>query len=230
MPQSTAIDVGVSRTLVEGQRIDQARFHALYQAMPSGTRAELINGVVLMPSPAGALHSRTHFPTIAWLGYYVENTPGLEGLDNASTVLGLRSELQPDAMLRILPQYGGRTRTDSGFIQGVPEFIVEISHTSRYADLGPKFEDYERAGVLEYLVIAFEPNEAFWFVLRGGRFSDLSPSEDGIFRSQVFPGLWLDPTALFAGDTKRLRAMVDLGCASTEHAEFVGRLANARTP
>jgi hypothetical protein len=33
-----------SRTLVEGQRLDQPAFHALYVTMPPGTRAELIDG------------------------------------------------------------------------------------------------------------------------------------------------------------------------------------------
>jgi len=143
-----------SRALVEGQRLDQPTFHALYEAMPPGTRAELINGVVLMPSPVGPAHGRAQFPTIAWLSYYVENTPGVEGMDNTSTALGSKSEPQPDVLLRILPEYGGRTQTDRRFVQGVPELLVEVAHTSRYTDLGPKFEDYERAQVLEYVVLA----------------------------------------------------------------------------
>jgi hypothetical protein len=34
------------KTLVEGQRLDQPTFHALYEAMPPGIRAELIDGVL----------------------------------------------------------------------------------------------------------------------------------------------------------------------------------------
>jgi hypothetical protein len=45
MPDRLTIS-GVPRTLVEGQRLDQPTFHALYEAMPPGTRAELIDGVV----------------------------------------------------------------------------------------------------------------------------------------------------------------------------------------
>jgi Uma2 family endonuclease len=216
------------RTLVEGQRLDQRTFHALYEAMPPGTRAELINGVVLMPSPVGPPHGRAHFPTIAWLSYYVENTPGVEGMDNTSTVMGLKSEPQPDALLRIVSECGGRTHADQRFVHGVPELLVEVAHTSRYTDLGPKFEDSERVGVLEYVVRAIGPDEAYWFVLRGGRFVDLPPGPDGIFRSEVFPGLWLDQAALLAGDTRRLRAVLDLSCATPEHAAFVAQLAAAR--
>ena len=52
MPDRTTMKAAPS-TLVEGQRLDQPTFHALYEAMPPGTRAELIDGVVYMPSPLG---------------------------------------------------------------------------------------------------------------------------------------------------------------------------------
>ena len=52
--------------------------------------------------------------------------------------------------------------------------------------------------------------------------------EDGLYRSIVFPGLWLDPIALLRNDTRRLRAVADVGCATPEHAAFVARLAGPR--
>jgi hypothetical protein len=60
-------------TLVDGQRLDQPTFHALYEAMPPGTRAELINGVVLMPGPVGPPHGRANMLTLMWLGVYQAN-------------------------------------------------------------------------------------------------------------------------------------------------------------
>jgi hypothetical protein len=214
--------------LVEGERLDQPTFHARYEAMPPGTRAELINGVVYMPSPVFSPHGRAHNAASAWLNYYQEYTPGVDGLDNTSTALGPSSEPQPDLMLRISSECGGRTRDEGRMIEGVPEMLVEVSHTTRYTDLGPKLEDYERAGVQEYVVRAMEPDALYWFVLRNGRFVALPPGPDGIYRSVVFPGLWLDPQALLRGDRRRLRAVVELGCATPEHAEFVAKLAAAR--
>jgi hypothetical protein len=216
------------RTLVEGQRLDQPTFHSLYEAMPPDTRAELIDGVVFMPSPVGPPHGRAHLPTLVWLGCYQGYTPGVEALVDTSTALGLKSEPQPDAQLRILGECGGRTQADRRFVHGVPELLVEVAHSSRYTDLGPKFDDYERVGVLEYLVRAIEPDEVCWFILRRGRLVDLLPGPDGIYRSEVFPGLWLDPAALLAGDIRRLQAVVELGCATPEHAAFIARLATAR--
>jgi hypothetical protein len=214
--------------LIEGQRLDQPTFHELYERMPEGTRAELIDGVVHMPSPAGPDHSRSSATLVFWLMYYRGNTPGVDVLDIASTALDFKREPQPDAQLRILPECGSRTQTDRKVVRGVPELIAEVSHTSRHTVLGPKFDDHERVGVLEYIVRALEPDELLWFVLRQGRLVELPASSDGLFRSTLFPGLWLDPRALIENDTRRLRAVVDQGLASPEHAGFVARLAAAR--
>ena len=214
--------------LVEGQWLDQPTFHARYEAMPPGTRAELINGVVYMPSPVGREHGVAHAPVIFWLFYYADQTPGLEVLDNATAILGPKSEPQPDATLRILPEFGGQTSIKKKYLAGPPELIAEVSHATRYVDLGPKLEDYQRAGVLEYVVRALEPDQVFWFVREGGILVERPLGEDGLYRSTNFPGLWLDPQALVRGDGRRLRAVVDLGCATPEHAAFVARLAAAR--
>jgi Uma2 family endonuclease len=229
MPDRTTMKAAPS-TLVEGQRLDQPTFHALYEAMPPGTRAELIDGVVYMPSPVGSAHGRAHFPVIAWLSFYLENTPSVEGLDNATTILGWKSEPQPDALLRIFPECGGRSHDEEGYIRGAPELVVEVSKATRYVDLGPKLDDYERAGVLEYVVRAIDPDEIYWFVQVQGELVQRPIGDDGLYRSTVFPGLWLDPVALLKGDTRRLRAVVELGCAKPEHAAFVARLAKPRNP
>jgi Uma2 family endonuclease len=215
--------------LVEGHRLDQAEFRRRYEAMPPDTHAELINGVVFMHSPLGIAHGEAHVLTILWLHRYAEATPGLQVLDGATTVLGGKSEPQPDALLRILPEFGGQSRTERGFVRDAPELIVEVAKATRYLDLGPKLEDYERAGVREYIVRALDPDELTWNAARAGRLVAVPPQADGWHRSEVFPGLWLDPAALMAGDRAGIRAAVDQGLATPEHAAFVARLAAART-
>jgi Uma2 family endonuclease len=208
------------RTLVEGQRLDQPTFHALYEAMPPGIRAELIDGVVYMPSPVSRGHGKAQIPALIWLDYYAEKTIGLEVLDNVTTILGWKSEPQPDGLLRILSEYGGRSWDEGGYIHGAPELVVEIAKATRYVDLGPKLGDYERAGVLEYIVHAMDPDEILWFGQDQGVLVQRQVDADGLFRSTVFPGLWLDPKALLDGDRPRLRAVLDVGCATPEHAAF----------
>src|SRR5204862_339486 len=117
-----------------------------------------------------------------------------------------------------------------GYITGAPELVVEVARSSRAIDLGPKRTDYEQAGVREYLVVELGPDRVHWLALRDGRFEDLAPRADGWFRSEVFPGLWLDPSALFSGDLDGLSAALERGLATPEHAAFVARLAGARGP
>ena len=52
--------------------------------------------------------------------------------------------------------------------------------------------------------------------------------EDGTLRSRAFPGLWLDPAALLAGDIAAVLATLERGLASPEHAAFVAELAGRR--
>ncbi|HUY36447.1 MAG TPA: Uma2 family endonuclease [Pirellulales bacterium] len=214
--------------LVAGQRLDRATFHDRYEQMPPGTRAELVGGVVYMPSPLRFDHGdRDHWVSV-WLDRYMEFTQGIAVSHNASTFLDDEGEPQPDVLLRILPEWGGRIRHVDGYLEGPPDLVIEIARSSRKFDLGPKYLDYERAGVSEYVVVGLEPDEAYWHVRRDERFVRVSPDTDGLFRSVVFPGLWLDAQALFDENRGRLREIVDRGVATPEHAAFVARMAEAR--
>jgi Uma2 family endonuclease len=215
------------RRLVEGQHLDQPTFHALYEAMPPGTRAELIDGVVHLPSPVGLRHGSAQVPVILWLDYYAEKTPGVQALSSVTTILGKKSEPEPNGLLRILPECGGHSWDEDGFVHGAPELVVEVAKATRYVDLGPKLSDYERAGVIEYVVHTIDPDEIFWFGQEQGVLVQKPVGGDGLIRSTVFPGLWLDTRALLEADRQRLRAVLDLGCATPEHAAFVAMLANA---
>ena len=53
--------------LEAGDRLDQKTFHERYEAMPLGTRAELIGGIVFMPSPLKRPHGRTHLLLARWI-------------------------------------------------------------------------------------------------------------------------------------------------------------------
>ena len=64
--------------------------------------------------------------------------------------------------------------------------------------------------------------------MRDGRFEPLLADPDGMFRSRVFPGLWLDPAALFRNDKPALIAALQRGLASPEHAAFVAELERRR--
>lgn len=214
--------------LDSGDRMDSKTFMAIYEQMPEGFRAQLIRGVVLVASPMTDDHGRPNNKVSFWLGYYEARTPGV--LAHAATTMriGLENNPEPDASLMILPERGGQARIEDHYIVGAPELIVEVSYSSRAVDLRDKRTVYEAAGVREYVVVDLGASVVHWFALRGGRFEPVAPGEDGLHRSEVFPGLWLDPAALVAGDAARLLAVAERGTAAPEHAAFVERLAAAR--
>jgi len=214
--------------LVHGQHLDQPTFHERYEAMPEGTWAELVGGVVYMPSPVRNEHADFDEDLAIWTGLYRRATKGLRGGKNATVILDEFGEIQPDGQLRIPQQLGGQTRIERGYIAGAPELVVEVARSSRYYDLKQKKADYERAGVCEYVVVELEPDRIHWFIRRGTRFARLRPGPDGIYRSKIFPGLWLDPEALFSEDLDRLIKVLEQGLATADHAAFVARLAAAR--
>jgi hypothetical protein len=80
-------------------------------------------------------------------------------------------------------------------------------------------------GVAEQILTRFGETQPLWWNWALRAWPSLTRLEDGLYRLTSFPGLLLDPQALIAGDTRRLRAVVDLGLATPEHAEFVARLA-----
>jgi hypothetical protein len=77
--------------------------------------------------------------------------------------------------------------------------------------------------VREYLVWRVQDREIDWFVLREGRYDPLPAGDNGITRSTVYPGLWLDRPALLRGDLAAVLAVVQQGLASADHAAFVVR-------
>ena len=210
--------------LRHGDRLTRAEFERRWDAMPEVKKAELNDGVVYMPALSRD-HGVSHFGLITWLGMYQLLTPGTEGADNTSVVLNDANMPQPDALLRILETHGGRTHvTPDDYVGAGPELIIEVANTTADYDLGEKREVYRKFGVQEYIVWRVAERKLDWFVLRKGYYWPLDPGSDGVLRSEVFPGLWLDPAALIAGDSARVLTVAQLGHGSPEHAAFVAEL------
>jgi Uma2 family endonuclease len=212
--------------LQSGDRLSRAEFERRYHLHPEIKKAELIEGEVYVTSPVHAKkHARPHFNVIGWLSAYAAMTPGVLGNDNATLRLDLENDPQPDVILCLDPAYGGRTRvTADDYLEGAPELIVEIAASSASYDLNQKKRAYARNGVTEYLVFISYERRTCWFVLRDEGYVELTADEQGILRSEVFPGLWLPADALWQGDLARMLAVLQQGLASAEHAAFVQQL------
>jgi Uma2 family endonuclease len=211
--------------LENGDHLDQKTFHARYEAMPEDCRAELIGGIVHMPSPQKVPHSKAQKLVVRWLDEYADATPGTETLFNNTQILGPDSEPQPDACLFIAPEHGGQVHVDEDeYLHGAPELIVEVSSSTESIDLHRKKHDYQKAGVREYVVLALRMQQVMWFVRRRGQYREVPLPADGLFRSRVFPGLWLDAEAVLGNHRPRVLEALRQGLATSEHAAFVAKL------
>ncbi len=200
--------------LENGDKLSRAEFERRYAAMSQVKKAELIEGTVYMASPlrAGA-HGEPHARIMAWLGVYWAATPNVQVLDNTTVRLDLDNEPQPDALLRV--ESGGQSMVGiDDYVEGAPELIAEIAASSAAIDLHEKLNVYQRNRVREYLVWRVYDRELDWFCLDDGEYVLLEADEDGILRSQVFPGLWLAKPALLAGDLATAIAVLQQGIES----------------
>jgi hypothetical protein len=212
--------------LQNGDHLSVAEFERRYAAMPEVKRADLIHGVVYMGSPVTVdFHAEQHFDLVTWMGQYRVYTPGVQGGDNATLKLPIgMSQPQADACLRIRPDHGGRSTTKSGYITGGVELAGEVAASSVNFDLTDKLRAYEENGILEYIVWRVLDREIDWFVLKRAKYQPLSRTKNGLYKSKVFPGLWLDPAAMVAGNMPQVIETVQLGIASPEHRRFVAKL------
>ncbi|WP_124976355.1 Uma2 family endonuclease [Aphanothece sacrum] len=131
-----------------------------------------------------------------------------------------------DALLRI--EKGGQSIiSEDDYVEGAPELIVEIAASKVSIDLNDKMKAYRRNQVQEYLVWRVYDNEFDWFRLREGKYIKLEPDENGVIKSEIYSGLWLDINALLIGNLARVLEVLQQGLATKEHQEFVNLLSNS---
>ncbi|MGV3722045.1 MAG: Uma2 family endonuclease [Actinomycetota bacterium] len=215
--------------LQNGDHLSRDEFERRYDTMPDVKKAELIEGVVYMPSPVRRRgHSRPHIVAATWIGTYAAATPEVEFGADGSIRLDLDNEPQPDVFLMLPQSAGGNAAIDTDdYVAGAPELVVEVGGSSASHDLHVKLNVYRRNGVREYVVWRVYESAVDWFVLRGTEYARIQPDEAGVFHSEVFPGLRLDAPALARGDLATVLATLRQGLDSPAHADFVARLASA---
>lgn len=187
--------------LENGDVLHAREFLRRFERMPDVKKAELIEGIVYMGSPVSVKHAEADSLIQLWLGAYAARNKQVRVAANLTVQLDPENTVQPDALLRLLPEHGGECRPgDKGYLRGAPELIVEIAASSASVDLHDKRRAYERNGVKEYLVWRVLEGQLDWFRLEGDEYVKLAPDADGMIRSNVFPELNLNVAALLVGD------------------------------
>jgi Uma2 family endonuclease len=225
MPLAASV---LNAPLLEGDSLTSEEFLRRWEEIEDLKHAELIDGIVYMPSPVSLPHRTIQFFLGGWLDDYASATPGCDPGMEGTWLMGASQVPQPDLEMRILPEYGGQSRVEGLYPWGAPELVAEVAVSSRSRDFGAKKRLYERAGVREYLIAVPPSRDLVAFSLTGGGFQPFETGTDGIFRSRCFPGLWLDTKAVWDLDRQRRNVVLEQGLATPEHAEFAASLAARR--
>jgi len=213
--------------LRNGDCMTRQEFHRAYCAMPESYRAELIGGIVFEPSPVSYAHGQSDVDFACLLREYALATPGTGVAHNVTVILSDDDEVQPDLILRVDRKFGGASReTKEHYIVGPPELAAEIVYSSRAIDFHLKKERYALAGVIEYVVVCLRPKRVYWFDLGKGKM--LEADKKGVFRSVIFPGLWIHGKGLLDLDFELTKSTLKRGLRSVEHKRFVEELTERR--
>jgi Uma2 family endonuclease len=167
------------------------------ELMDEDIRAELIDGVMIVHSPASPRHDNVAgFVRFLLRGYTERKRLGL--------VLG------PDSLVRL--RTGRKFAPDAYFLQqkrvpkplpekqfeGAPDLVVEVlSPSNRDEDLNDKRPAYHEAGVSEVWLI--DPDlEEMMVDRRRGKRDTTTTLAHGRVESRVIPGFWIEPSWLWA--------------------------------
>jgi Uma2 family endonuclease len=159
----------------------KATIEDLYR-VPEDGKAEIVNGEVMLMSPAGDLPTPTGHPAAGAiyvsLRQYERNVSGGRAYtDNAGFKVNLpnRGSFSPDAAFYVGPRTGGK------FLEGAPVFAVEVRSEGDYGPqveqaLAEKRADYFEAGTLVVWDVDLLREE----VVRVYRYAD--PENPRVFR------------------------------------------------
>jgi Uma2 family endonuclease len=197
--------------LESGDRLSRDDFHRRYSLLPDLNKAELVQGVVYVPSPTRfSVHDRQQRDVGLWLGTYAVRTAGIESGVISTIIRSEDTEVRPDGFLfHVPPPPRGAYVREDGYIEGAPQLVFEVAASTASYDLHDKLHAYERAGVQEYIVWRVRDEEVDWFRLYDGAYQRVRPDERGAIESIAFPGLRLTVAKLLAGDMVGVLADLD---------------------
>ena len=176
--------------LVAGQRLDRATFHERYEAMPPRD-AGRVDRRSRPHAVAAQRRSRRaeNVPTIVWLDYYAEHTPGVRAGVNASALLGglrraparlLRSASCQSAAAGLASRAASSPKALNWSSRSPSPAAVSTSAPRRPTTSGPASQSIwswrstrTRSSGSSSAMAAM---------------SSCPPGPDGLYRSEVFPG------------------------------------------
>ena len=181
--------------VVEAERAARQRFR---DELTPETKAEFINGKVIMQSPARYRHTNCRKLLTKLLDTYVEkNHLGWVG-DEQVLVALTRNDFLPD-IVYFGPDKAAQLRPDQLEFPS-PDLVVEVlSETTESRDRGVKLEDYATHSVREYWLVDPDKEIVEQYELTGEQYTLRAKQADGTLRSVVVAGFAVPVRAIFDG-------------------------------
>jgi len=176
---------------------ERVTFDEFCEIIKENQKADLINGVIYMATPATLEHEDE-------FGFVLMIVRGFVRRKKLGFVFGSRAAMQlsdenaPEPDLMFISKERLAKAKGKAFL-GAADLVIElISPSSRWLDLGEKKELYAKFGVREYWVIDLFRQVAHFWKNNNGVWEELPIDAMGIVRSAVLPGFWLRVDWLFA--------------------------------
>jgi len=191
-PRLPAFVDELQRVLAE----ERARRERFYDEITEDTKAEFINGHVIMQSPASYSHVNAVKLLLTLLHtHVVRHGLGYVGAEKMLIALP-RNDYEPDVCFFGKAKAAQLKPDQLKF--PAPDFIAEVlSPTTEKLDRGIKFEDYAANGVSEYWLVNPTLEQVEQFALRDGRFRPTGIYGDGEIKSHAVEGFAIPVRAIF---------------------------------
>ena len=165
-------------------------YAAFLEWHPESEAAEWVDGEAFIMAPPSTGHQDLTLFLGSVLRFYVESK-GLGRVFIAPVQMKLgRSGREPDVLFI---SNENKARVEGLYLNGPADLAVEVvSPESRGRDRKEKFREYEQAGVREYWILDAINRQAEFYGLDAARIYQPLPVAQGVFRSQVIQGLWID--------------------------------------
>ena len=181
----------------KARRTDYISYEAFLADADEDVRAEWVDGRVSLMSPASQRHQKLATLLASLLLAFVEAY-------NLGVVMAalFQMKLAPEGSGRepdiLFVAKSNLERLKKNRLEGPADLAVEIiSPESRARDRGEKFYEYEQGGITEYWLIDPDREQAEFYRLDTRGIYQLVQLNDGVFESQVLPGLRLEAAWLW---------------------------------
>jgi Uma2 family endonuclease len=166
------------KTATYGYREPLRKAVEVFDMLPEGTRAEVLNNILYMPPTPSFEHQDISMDISAQIFSLVKRLSLGKVVCTIDTYLDENNAVQPDIL------FIANENLDiiqDGKVRGVPDLIIEIlSPGNRKYDLKLKKDRYEAAGVKEYFAIDQKTKEVFGFRLEGKKYISMDITKQSI--------------------------------------------------